>query len=54
MRENRLRWFGHLMRRKETKAIRVPMKMNVEGKSGRLKKRWLDIMENDMMVLMCT
>jgi len=37
------------MRREETKAVRVVMKMNVEGKRGRdTKKKWLDIIENDM------
>jgi hypothetical protein len=35
MRENRLRWFGHVMRREETKAVRVVIKMNVERKRGR-------------------
>jgi hypothetical protein len=29
MRENRLRWFGHVMRQEETNAIRVAMKINV-------------------------
>jgi hypothetical protein len=50
MRENKFRWFGHVMRQEETKAVRVVMKMNVEGKRrrGRPKKRWLDIIENDM------
>jgi hypothetical protein len=31
MRENRLRWFGYVMRREETKAVTVVMKMNVKG-----------------------
>jgi hypothetical protein len=31
MRENRLRWFGFMMKQKETNAIRVVMKMNNEG-----------------------
>jgi hypothetical protein len=35
MKENRLRLFGHVMRREETKAVRVVMKINVEGKIGR-------------------
>jgi hypothetical protein len=36
------------MRRKETKVVKVVMKMNVEEKRrrGRLKKRWLDMIEN--------
>jgi hypothetical protein len=48
MRENRLRWFGHLMRRQETKVVRAVMKINVEGKQARVrpKKRWLDTIEN--------
>jgi hypothetical protein len=31
MKENRLRWLGHVMIRKETNAVRVVIKMNVEG-----------------------
>jgi hypothetical protein len=42
MRENRLRWFGYVMRCEETKAVSVVMKMNVEKKRGRQKKKWLD------------
>jgi hypothetical protein len=30
-----LRWFAHLMRREETRAIRLIMKINVNGKRGR-------------------
>jgi hypothetical protein len=43
MRENRLRWFGHAMRRE--------MKINVEGKigKGRPKKKWLDTIENKLV-----
>jgi hypothetical protein len=39
-----------MTRREETKAVRVVMKMNGEGKRGRgrPKKRWLDTIENDM------
>jgi hypothetical protein len=32
MRENRLRWYKHVIKREETNAVRVIMKMNVEGK----------------------
>jgi len=35
MREKRLRWFEHVMRREETKALKVVMKINVEKKIGR-------------------
>jgi hypothetical protein len=45
------------MRREEKKAVRVITKMNVEEKRGRgkSKKRWLDMIENDMRarLLMC-
>jgi len=34
-RENKLRWFGYVMRCEETKAVRVVMKINVEKKGGR-------------------
>jgi hypothetical protein len=38
------------MRRKETKSVRVVLKINVEGKieRGRPKKWWLEMNENDM------
>lgn len=50
MRKNKLRWFGHVMRLEETKAIRADMKMNVEGKRGREKPkmRRFNIIYNDM------
>jgi len=50
MRENRLRWFRHVMRQEESKAVRVVMNMKVEGKRGRgrSKKRWLDTIENEI------
>jgi len=35
MRENGLRRFGHVMRREDTKAVRVVIKMIVEEKRGR-------------------
>lgn len=39
MRENRLRWFGYVMRRKEIKIVKVVMKMNVEGNRGRMEEK---------------
>jgi hypothetical protein len=38
------------MRREETKAVRMVMKINIERKRGRgrSKKRWLDMIENDI------
>jgi len=32
MRENKLRWFGQVMRQEKIKAVRVVMKINNEGK----------------------
>jgi hypothetical protein len=51
--ENRLRWFGHVIRWEKTKAVRVVMKMNVKRKRGRWrqKKRWLDTIQNDLRVI---
>lgn len=37
VRENRLRWFGHVMRRENSKAVRMVMEMNVE----RLSKKFV-------------
>jgi ribosomal 50S subunit-associated protein YjgA (DUF615 family) len=50
MRKNKLQLFGHVMRRKEIKAVRVVMKTNVEGKRKRTgpKNRWSDTIENDI------
>jgi len=55
MRENKLRWFRHVIRKEETKAVRGSMKMNVEGKQGRKrpKKSWLDAIENMRTVGIC-
>lgn len=38
------------MKREETKAVRVVMKINVKENRGRgrSKNRWLDMIENDM------
>jgi len=35
MTENRLRWFGCVIRRENLEAVRTVMAMNVEGKRGR-------------------
>jgi len=44
MEEDILQWFDHVMRRDETEAVRMVMKIDVEGKrgKGRPKNRWLD------------
>jgi hypothetical protein len=53
IRENRLRWFRQMIRCEVTKAVRVVMKINVEEKRRRvrLKKIWLDMIENDMRAI---
>jgi len=42
--EIRLRWFGHVMRRGNTEAMKVGMKINVEGNKGRgiPRNSWID------------
>lgn len=47
IRENTLRWFGHVMNREESETVRI--KINVGEKSGRErpKSRWLDAIKNN-------
>lgn len=33
-RDNRLRWFGHVMRREKSEDVRTVMEINVEGKKS--------------------
>ncbi|KAL4089314.1 hypothetical protein QTP88_024368 [Uroleucon formosanum] len=46
----RLQWFGHIMRRSEEETIRAVIEWQPEGKRprGRPRKRWLDIIEEDL------
>ena len=50
MREGRLRWYGHVMRRDQEYVGRKMIKMELPGKrrSGRPKKRFLDTVKEDM------
>jgi len=50
MRENRFRWFGHVMRKESLNAVTAVMEMNVEGRRGRKrpKKKWFDAIGCDM------
>ena len=50
MREGRLRWYGHVMRRDQEYAGRKMMEMELPGKRrrGRLKRRFLDVVKEDM------
>ena len=48
--EIRLKWYGHVMRREEHYVGRRAMLMKEQGgrKRGRHKRRWLDIMKDDI------
>lgn len=50
MRENRIRWLGHILRKEEREARRLVNIMYFDGKSwrGRPKNRWGDVIESDM------
>ena len=50
LRENRLRWLGHVLRREETEAVKLVREKHVVGKRGRgiPKKKWGDCMASDM------
>ena len=50
MREGRLRWYGHVMRRDQEYVRRKMMEMELPGKRkrGRPKKRFVDVVKEDM------
>ena len=52
-REARLRYFGHVKRGAEEGPVRRAMEMEVRGRRsvGRQKKRWKDIVKEDMRAL---
>ena len=52
-REARLRWFEHMMRRDEEKAISIVPELVVEGErgQGRPKRRWEDCTRKDMEMM---
>ena len=50
MKEGRLRWYGHVMRRDEEYVEKKMMEMELPGKrrTGRPKRRFLDVVKEDM------
>ena len=50
MRCRRLRWFGHVMRKSDEDKVKQCMLMEVEGARprGRPRKRWMEVIEDDM------
>lgn len=50
IRGNILRWFGNVVRREKMEAIRVVMKIIVNGKKGREKDRKWDVWKQYLCV----
>ena len=50
LRQKRLRWFGHIVRRDEEVEIKKVLVLKIDGcrKRGRPVKRWIDVVEEDM------
>ena len=49
MREGRLRWYGHVMRRdQEYVGKMMEMELQGKGRRGRPKRRFLDVVKEDM------
>ena len=50
VKEGRLKWYGHAMRREEHYVGRRAMEMKVQGrrKRGRPERRWLDKVKDDI------
>jgi len=55
MKKNRLKWFGHVIWKEVSKAVRTVIKLSMEGRRGRgrLKKKWLNRIECVWGLLVC-
>jgi len=53
IREARLRWFGHVQRREDDSCVKKIKKAEVYGRrsQGRQKKRWSDVVQQDLVTL---
>jgi len=53
MRQARLRWYGHVMRRGEEAVVRTALRLEPAGRRprGRPKKRWLDRINEDLRIV---
>ncbi|EYC40844.1 hypothetical protein Y032_0594g424 [Ancylostoma ceylanicum] len=53
MREQRLRWLGHVLRASEQSAEKIAYEFEVSGKRprGRPKQRWTDTLRNDLKIV---
>ena len=52
MRENRLRWFGHIQRRPTNASVRKSDVIHIEGNArgrGRPKVTWIEIIKKDLV-----
>ena len=49
LRQKRVRWFGHIVKRDEEVEIKKVLELKIEGrrKRGRPVKHWIDVIEGD-------
>jgi hypothetical protein len=53
IKSQRIQWLGHIMRRRENEIVRVTLEWKPIGKRprGRPRKRWIDVVEEDLKIL---
>jgi len=49
LQQNRLRWYGHVLRKEDTDWVKKCMEYEVEGSAprGRLKRTWKEVVQKD-------